>query len=943
MNDRASTTPSEVFYFGGFRLVPSTRALTRNGAPVPLGDRALDILIALIERRGQVVSKKELFEIVWPKTVVEESNLRVNVAALRKALSDGQPGFGFITNVPGRGYAFLAEVQRSGADEAEAVPTGPSLSDGRSKLPAALNRLVGRDEIVAQIAKELSDRRFVTITGAGGIGKTAVALAVAEKIAGTYRDGVRLLDLATLPNPALVVAHLASVLRLPTADVQPLGTVVTHLRTRSLLLVLDNCEHVIDAASAVAEEILKRAAEVHILATSREPLRVTGECVQRLAPLACPPVSRTLTVQQALAFPAARLFVDRVLACNASFKITDADAPVIANLCTRLDGLPLAIELAAGRVLLLGIRGVADRLDDRFSILTKGLRTAVPRHQTLGALIDWSYETLRTDEKTLWRRLSVFNGVFALEAATAIGRGGAADDLSVIDILDSLVEKSLVAVELLASEARYRMLESLRLYAFNKLLESPEADCVRRSHAEYYLRCSFGSGDNWLETPSAPWLESHSGDIADIRAAIKWAFSSGNPVLAIELICASAPFWFKLLLVPELRGLLEHALQLAPGLAQIGDELLMRLHFALGHSVFHMLGPVDQAGQSLESALAIADRRGDVDAQLQILWTRFENLVYKGDYANARPSVERVRSIMVNSPEAPVAPLFNRMAALAFHLVGEQQNALRHAELALDHAAVKQRAGRDGVFVYDHKTAASAHYSRILWITGSPDSALEVIRGVIEDARSIDQPFAIGFFLVFAAVPVSLWTGELQAARRQVSSLLDVASGITFNVWRSAGMIYQQALDFLENDGHADSAIPRQSALDDSLTPFLMDNLATFSWQLSHPRAAAAALDGGVHWCTAEFLRAKGERLLASGRAPHRQEAAELFQRSIEISRAQKALSWELRSATSLARLWHAENRTLQAANLLMGVYRRFTEGFATRDLIDAKALLDLL
>jgi len=393
--------------------------------------------------------------------------------------------------------------------------------------------------------------------------------------------------------------------------------------------------------------------------------------------------------------------------------------------------------------------------------------------------------------------------------------------------------------------------------------------------------------------------------------------------------------------VPELRGLLERALRLAPGLPQIDDELLMRLHFALAHSIFHMLGPVDQVSQSLESALAIADRRGDVNAQLQILSTRFGNLVYKGDYANAMPTVERVRSIMINSPEAPVAPLYNRMAALAFHLLGEQQKALRHAELALDHAAVKQRAGRDGVFVYDHKTAASAHYSRILWITGSPDSALEVIRGVIEDARSIDQPFAIGFLLVFAAVPVSLWAGELQAAHRHVSSLLDVASGITFNVWRSAGMIYQQALDFLENDGHADSAIPGQTALDDSLTPFLMDNLTTFSWQLSHPRATAAALDGGVHWCTAEFLRAKGERLLASGRALDRQEAAELFQRSIEISRAQKALSWELRSATSLARLWHAENRTLQAANLLTGVYRRFTEGFATRDLSDAKALLD--
>jgi predicted ATPase/DNA-binding winged helix-turn-helix (wHTH) protein len=943
MNDRASTTRAEVIDFGSFRLSPSTRLLTRNGTPVHLGDRALDILIALVERRGQVVSKKELFEIVWPKTFVEESNLRVNVAVLRKALGEGQPGARFITNIPGRGYAFIAEVQRSGVPEADVAPSASSMGDGRSNLPAALNPIVGRDEIVARIAEELPGRRFITITGAGGIGKTAVALAVADRISGTYRDGVRLLDLATLTGASLVVAQLASLLRLPTADAQPLDSVVAHLRTRSLLLVFDNCEHVVDAASAIAEEILKRAAQVHILATSREPLRAAGENVQRLAPLASPPPAKTLTLQQALVFPAARLFVDRVLACDASLMITDDDAPAIAEICSRLDGLPLAIELAAGRASLFGIRGLADRLDDRFSILTKGLRTAVPRHQTLVALIDWSYQTLPADEKTVWRRLSVFNGIFTLEAATAIGSIEAADPLSVIDALDGLVEKSLVAVEVLASETRYRMLESLRLYAFGKLLENEEADCVRRSHAEYYYRCSFGSGDNWLETPTAQWLQSHSGDITEIRAAINWAFSTGDPVLAMKLISASAPFWFKLLLVPELRGLLEHALRLAPGISQIDEELLMRLHVALAHSIFHTLGPVHEVSRSLNSALAIADRRGDVDAQLQILWARLENFASKGYYADMTPSLERVRSIMIDRPELPVASLYNRLAALACHLLGEQSEALRHAELALDRAAVKQRADHDNVFVYDHKTATSAHYSRILWITGRPDSAREVMRSAVQEALAIDQPFTRGFLLVMAAVPVSLWTGDLQGARGHVAALLDVASGIAFNVWRSTGMIYQQVLEFLESAGDAHSAMPGQISSDGSLTPFLMDSLATFSWELLNPRLAAASAHEGVHWCTAEILRARGKTLLAGATAQDRQAAQELFQRSIEISRAQKALSWELRSATSLARLWRAENRTAQAVDLLAGVYQRFTEGFATQDLIEAKALLDSL
>ncbi|HEX4597821.1 MAG TPA: winged helix-turn-helix domain-containing protein, partial [Burkholderiaceae bacterium] len=934
----------EAIEFGNFRLVPSSRMLSRDGSAVHLGDRALELLIALIERRGRVVSKKELFEIVWPKMFVEESNLRVNIAALRKALGDGQLGSRFITNIPGRGYAFVADVRQSGVGEEDITRSSTPAPDSRSELPARLARIVGRDEIVARIAEELSERRLITITGAGGIGKTAVALAVAEKIAGTYRDGIRILDLATVASPALVAPHLASLLRLPTTGVDPLNAVVAHIRSWNLLLMFDNCEHVVQAASSVAVELLRRAAEVHILATSREPLRATGEWVQRLAPLACPPVSKALTLQQALAFPATRLFIDRVLACDGSYQITDDDAPIIADLCTRLDGLPLAIELAAARVPVFGIRGVVDRLDDRFNILTKGLRTAVPRHQTLGAMIDWSYQSLPEHEKTVWRRLSVFAGSFTLEAATVIGLSEPTDHLAVIDALDSLVEKSLVTVDALASEARYRMLESLRLYALGKLQEKEEVGCVRRRHAEYYSRCSFGSvGDRWLQLPSAQWLDCHSGDIVDIRAAIDWAFSTGDNALAIKLIGSSAALWFKLLLLQELRGLLERALQLAPGLDGIDDDLLMRLHVALAHSIFHTLGSVQEVGLALDKAWAIAERLGDVNAQLQILWARWGSLATEGHYADMLPSLRRVGALMINWPGVAIAPLYNRLAGFAHHLLGDQQAALRHAELALEQAAVRQHAGRDAIFVYDHKIAASSHHARILWMSGSPDSALQVLHAAAEDAARIDQPFAHGIFLVFAAVPVSLWTGDLHGARRHVAELLDAASGIAFNVWRSAGNVYQRALETLEQPNGARSTVADRIPGEELLTPFLIESLATFSWRLLHPRLWVAGAGDEVNWSTAETLRARGEKLLASAGAQARPEAQNLFLRSIDISRRQHARSWELRSATSLARLWHADGRAAEARDLLAGVYQQFSEGFATRDLMQAKALLDSL
>ncbi len=383
------------YAFEDFELWPTSRVLTRNNVPMQIGARALDILVALIERAGQVVSKTELFALVWPDRFIEESNLRVNIAAVRKALSDDRTGIWFITSIPGRGYTFVAEVVRTPGRSGNADRQRASVTSGdHGGLPAALTRIFGRNEVVAEIADQLPRKRLVTISGTGGIGKTAVALAVARRLAGAYRDGVQIIDLAPLAHPALVAPHLASLLRVPADDDEPLGKILAHLQPRSQLIVLDNCEHVIETASEIAEAILARAPGVHLLATSREPLRAAGEWVERLTPLAVPAATPALTATEALRFAAVQLFVERLYACDGSFVLADSDAPIVAEICARLDGLPLAIELAATRVTLFGLQGLADRLDDRFSILTKGRRTAVPRHQTLSAMIDWSYEGL---------------------------------------------------------------------------------------------------------------------------------------------------------------------------------------------------------------------------------------------------------------------------------------------------------------------------------------------------------------------------------------------------------------------------------------------------------------------------------------------------------------------------------------------------------------------
>jgi len=941
--DPAPGYAGERYSFEEFQLWPSSRIMIRDNVPVQLGARALDVLIVLVERAGQVVTKEELFSLVWPNRFIEESNLRVHVAAVRKALGDGRSGAGLIASVPGRGYTFVGEVVRTSRQDGTTDAAGASVTSlDHAGFPAALTQIFGRDEVVTEIADQLSQRRLVTITGAGGIGKTAVALAVALDVANTYRDGVQLVDLAPLAHPALLAAHLASLLRLPALDEKaPLQKIIAHLRPRAQLIVLDNCEHIIGSASEVAEAILAHAPGVHLLATSREPLRASGEWVQRLTPLAVPQSVTALDAAEAMRFAAIQLFVERLRAWDGSFVLSDSDARVVAEICARLDGLPLAIELAATRVPLLGLRGLADRLDDRFSILTKGRRTAVPRHQTLGAMIDWSYEGLGDTEKKVWRRLSVFRSAFTMEAAEAVARDNAVDNFSMVDILDDLLQKSLIVSDSSSGETRYRLLESLRLYASTKLLENQEADDLRRRHAQYWHeRCS-GLGDTWIEVPNADWLVRHGSDIADLRAALDWAFAAeGDPVLGIRLAAASAPVWFKMLLLPELRRYLEHAIALAERTTEIDNAVRIRLHVALGHAIFHGIGPIPEVAKALSAALKIAQQAGDLNAQLQTLWALYGHHSTYGDFGPMESAVSQVAAIFARHPEPIVAATYNRMAALSQHLLGEQESALHHAEEALRYPAVQRH---DGGFVYDHKTASSAHYARTLWTLGRPDQAARVVGATIEHANRIDQVFAFGYFLVFGACPVAIWNGDLTALRQYVGLLLDEAIGVPLTIWRIEGEFYANILAFLDVPESERSPTHVAQLLKDRLTPYQEQRLSTFDRQLLHPEPLAQALRGKTNWCTAEVLRKHGEIVLVRGGDDGGSQAESLFLRSIAISQKQKALSWELRSATSLARLWRRRGQTVQARDILGRVYERFTEGFATRDLIEAKAVLDSL
>jgi predicted ATPase/DNA-binding winged helix-turn-helix (wHTH) protein len=476
------TSSDLVLQFGPFRLLPQPRMLLKGSAPVRLGSRAREILFFLVEQAGRIVKKTELIKRVWPDTVVEEGTLRVHIAALRKALDDGKGGMRYIENVTGHGYRFVAALT------APAHPVPAPLSQAeptalRPALPPAPARLIGRAQALETLSSRLQEQRLMTVAGPGGIGKTSLAMATAYHLQSSYEHGVCFVDLGSVSAPASIAGALASALGLAIGACDPLREILQFLTHRHMLIVLDNCEHVIETAAVLAQTVLGAAANVRILATSREPLRAMNESVFRLAPLEIPPPAATMTAAEALEYSAVQLFVERAMAGAHLFELSDADVPVVIDICRKLDGLPLAIELAAARVDVFGLRGLAARLDDCLGILTRGHRTAIPRHRTLRATLDWSYAILPRAEQVALCRLSVFAGSFDAAAARSVITNDEAEIEEVIDLLTDLVSKSLLTVRINDDQAVYQLLGTSRAYAIEKLQGSDECnEITRRTH-----------------------------------------------------------------------------------------------------------------------------------------------------------------------------------------------------------------------------------------------------------------------------------------------------------------------------------------------------------------------------------------------------------------------------------------------------------------------------
>src|ERR1700693_5810161 len=608
--------------FGRFSVLPQRRELLAEGRPLDLGGRAFDVLMVLIEASGAVVSKDTLMERVWPHRIIEENSLQHQISALRRAFATDRD---LIRTIAGRGYQFTGVIRAVFARPDASASTGipqptPTPSRPPTNLPEPVSELIGRDIDLDEILEISASHRLVTLTGAGGIGKTRLGFEAARHLLPRFADGVWAIELAPLSDPELVPVTVATALGLELASgtASPLS-VANALRSKQLTLVLDNCEHVIDAAARIAEALLRVNPTARVIATSREPLGTEGERVYPVPPLAVP-TEASPGGEDPLRYGAVRLFVERARAAAPHFS-PDARVAALAGICRRLDGIPRGIELAAARAATLGIEGVAARLDDRFRLLVGGHRTAMPRHQTLRATLDWSDELLTEPERVVLRRVAIFAGGFTLQAASAVAADEEITAAEVVDCVTNLVAKSLVTADASGATVRYRLLETTRAYLLEKLVEAGEFDAVARRHARRYLDV-FDGADADAETRSASeWLAEYGPRIDNVRAALDWAFSPGGDAsIGVALTIAAVPLWVQLSLLGGCRERVERALASLSDAGAASARPRMQLSAALGWSLMYGVGRAREAGPAWTATLEIAQRLDDKDYKQRALW-----------------------------------------------------------------------------------------------------------------------------------------------------------------------------------------------------------------------------------------------------------------------------------------------------------------------------------
>jgi predicted ATPase/DNA-binding winged helix-turn-helix (wHTH) protein len=940
-----SESPERIFTFGRFRLIPARQLLLRDGVPIPVGSRVLDLLTTLVQRSGELVTKDELIAATWPDVFVHDSNLKVNMCSLRRSLGDTQKRPTYVATIPGRGYRFVAAVQMSMFDIADPIPEGVVRLN---KLPPQSD-IIGREGAIADVLAILRAKKHVSIVGAGGMGKTTVAIEAARAFEANCPDGICFVDLSTVDSPTSVPTVLVDALGIRGNPTDSLAAALDYLRRRQILVVLDNCEHVLPAASIFARRLSAEKGAATLLATSREPLGTPAENVFWLGPLNYPSIDDAMIAEDALRFPALNLFVRRASEWT-EYRLIDADCEAVAKICRSLDGLPLAIELAAAKLETNTPQELLAMLDEHLDFHNQRNEGVPSRQETLLATIDWSFKLLSQDEATIFRLVSVFAGAFELEDVVAIATAAGLNPISVTIGLGGLVAKSLVTAQVSGSGLRYKLLDSTRRYATQRRHEDPIEAQARLCHARRMLAIFEQSDAEWDWRGTDDWIRRYRNRLPDLRAALTWAFGDGRePELGIRLTVAAIPLWFEVSLVSEAQAQVELALELADTFP-CDDLLKTKLACARAWNMAYSRKVIPELREAWLIAIDLAKRSGDVGHILQSVLGLSLCLLETGSIPQALDCLEELKDLSERHKDWSVVPEFERARALARaysgHLAESRQVFNR---LALTYSQPDRRSRMAG-FQVDRYIGIRSLLPFVAWMNGHVDYAAATARNAVETAGNLGHLVSQSNAIAMAALPVSLWNGDLAALDRYQAQLKSIVELENIAIWVPDQQFHAAALRDLRGEQNAASDL--REAIEGIIECGLCSRIGMKFGVLADALVrqgrlgeASDALAQGFRyqaqqderWCRSELQRIEASILRRAG---EHSRSERVLESALNEARAIGAAPFELRIASDLAAYYIESDRCADAIQLLDPVYRSFTEGFATKDLAAASQLL---
>ncbi|NEK20335.1 winged helix-turn-helix domain-containing protein [Rhizobium leguminosarum] len=935
-----SRQPPDVIHFGPFRLHLKLRRLLCGEEEVRLGNRAMELLMALARKKGEVVTKKDLFDAAWPGIFIEEGNLKVTIASLRRSLRKYSETGSYIRTFSSRGY-WLSDQLDGGMSYDGNLP-----ASANTQIPD-LGTVIGRADEIAEVRRTIAVDRLTTIVGAGGVGKTTVALAVAQLVAGDEKDSVTFIDLSRIAGEEFVIPSLAAVLGISSGSQDRLDAVSSILASQTALLVLDTCEHVINAVAHLCDVILARTKSVRILCTSRQALRAKNERVVWLAPLGVPPPGGSLTAEEALGYSAPKLLVERASEVG-NYRLEDRDVGTLVEICRSLDGLPLALELIASRLLFEPATDVLRELDDRFARLIGRGHEGPPRQWTLLATLEWSYALLTESEAAVLRASSIFAGPFEAGALLRVVGHHDLDPADVFDALAGLRSKSMLSIEHSSNEIRYRLLDSTRAFAANLLEVSGELEDASAAYARYVLDVFEKAKIEQSQLPAQLWYAIYAIRVEELRKAITWAlYQNGDTLLGLKLVATGLPLWHELSMIEEARKNCEHALAVFDRSSCTDSALKLKLLVGLAAVTRFISTDTDKAIETFEAAIKLSRDIGDKNAECQGLVAIASYRLLPGYRTAARETLEQLKKVALETGNRPALWEHETLIAELDIISSEYPSVIARLE-RLREELRKASDGTASRFDADLRIRTENTLGAAQWLgSQKPGTGLRRVQTAAEWALEAHHGWTLIFCFTRGVLFILSECHDYVLGRHCLAKLKEAIYRYDVPSWTPVANCYAEAFDALSGSRTDPDGI--MSAYDQLRTGLPQHGRHVYYALLIRALNAIGCVDEAVQILdyvseigpqrsmVPELLRLRAVEQRSRGRDD---DAFSTLKRALEIAEDHGAWAWRLRSATDLAAFLLDKLQFDDAKKVLEPVYGQFFDGFDTPDLQRAENVL---